>query len=100
VTRRVIGPPRPKFHERRREREAFKTRKESIPLSPQRAAYMAQNRKNGAANLARRKIARFLAGDDSVRPLTASQFAAIRPGLQQQAIELGLYTPAELQDIW
>jgi hypothetical protein len=100
MTKRVIGPPRPKFHQRRREREAFKDRKESIPLSPQRALYQEMNRRSARANLGRGKIRLAQRGGD-LRPLTQLQYDALNEKWRALAVELGLQpVPAELQDIW
>jgi hypothetical protein len=101
MTKRLRGPPRPKFHQRRRERAEFKARKESIPLSPLRALYMATNRKEQLRQPGETQDRPVVGWRRSRRPLTQPQFDAIRPGLQQQAIELGLApAPPGLDKIW
>ena len=92
----------PTARQLRRYREEFKALKARVNAnpSPQMAAYRAANRKGAHANLARRKLAHKRSDPLApVRRLTPSQFAAIRPELQEEARRLGL-EPLDIDQVW
>ena len=103
MTKRVVGPPRPSYHQRRREREEFRQLKARVDAnpSPELTAYRERNRRGAHANLARRKIAHKRSDPLApIRRLTPSQFAAIRPGLQDEARRLGLAPLPDVSDLF
>ena len=88
MTRPVI--PRPGIKIRNRQRREGKAIKATYYASDSYARYAAENRRHAAADRARRKIARKLAGD-TPRLLSPDEFAALNADRQRQAIALDLY---------
>ena len=89
MTRPVV--PRPGIKVRRQQRRAFKVLKAAVSVSPSMAAYRAANRRQAAADRARKKLFRAGVLREPTRPLTAIEWEALTaPARREEARQLGL----------